>query len=139
MGKSINVKDFIRALKRANRKQVYGRLFALDKKTDEVCGCALGQGLIEYGIVTEDEVRAELQKSGTPAGYKVFDPATNTVEDRNMLVNSAWEVGFSGVLDELNNQLPGFTSQVISSNDSNKLTIPQILSKFWDRWLPNGL
>lgn len=140
MGKGkISFKDFIRALKRANRKQIYGRLFALDKKTGEVCGCALGQGLLEYGAVTEDEVRTQLQKTGRPLTSNVFDPVTNTTEERTVLTDAAWESHFQELLNDLNEQVPGFTTDVIANNDNARKTIPQILGKFWDKWLPNGL
>ena len=140
MGK-IDFKEFIRALKRSHRKQVFGRLFAVDAETKEVCGCALGQGLLEIGIVSEEEIKTALLSRGVMASRKVYDPVTQKTQLRNVLEDASYETQFGSLLDSLNQQSPNgqFTGDVITANDGKELPIPNILEKFWNKWLPNGL
>jgi hypothetical protein len=140
MGK-LDFKEFIRALKRSHRKQVYGRLFAVDAETKEVCGCALGQGLLEIGVVSEDEVRQELVSKNTIIERRIYDPVTQKKTLRRVFINSDYESRFGTLLDSLNEQSPtgSFTGDVVGANDASEATIPTILERFWNKWLPNGL
>lgn len=132
MGK-FNLRDFVRAMKKGNRTQISGYLFALDKKTGDLCGCALGQGLLNSGYLNEDEIRAELKSDGSPASVRIIE-SDGKVLERPMLVKGDLE---SAWMQRLNDDLGSdFTAAVVGENDpGNPMSrvIDMVFAKFGDR------
>ncbi len=131
--KTVDLKAFVRALKRAGRKrQSNGLLFFLDKKNNDLCACALGQGLLESGMVNEDEIKAELRAKGTfQDSVEVFDQ-NGKVERISGFSNGDLE---SKWMDRLRNLYgDSFVSTVYEGNDSSRMNIGSIVTRIFERF-----
>lgn len=131
--KTLSFAEFVRALKRAGRRrQVQGYLFAIDKKSGDLCGCALGQGLIESGMVDPEEIREKLLTAGKVYNNIPLFDQNGTTENSNVLVNPELEQEWTAEIQKLYGI--DFFNQVSSGNDSKHWNIANIIDMVFNRF-----
>jgi len=133
MGKIGKILEFIRAMKKSNRKQVIGSWYAVDPKTNEVCGCAMGQALLNLDLVTEDEVRNFANKRGYKAVKKIYDPITRKSESKTVI---ACSVPYDSVAYKyLDENIPAFLREdVMQKNDREEMPVGDIAAKMYEKY-----
>lgn len=125
--------EFIRSMKRSSRLQIYGDLFAVDEETGELCGCALGQGVLNLGVFDEEKIRKEiLFENSKPQELSVFNPLTNKKELRKMYRPRSYSRGelakAAGYLHDLPEQ---FRYDVVYANDRDRKPISDIAASMY--------
>jgi len=124
---SIDKLAFILGMKKNKYPQVLGRLFFVEDDGD-LCGCALGQGLLET-VANPDDIRARIVAEGSPSRRTVIGLDGKRVEKKgkvHMGLENEWQ---SFVARELGTV---FTSNVMSANDSKQEPVPSIAARFRD-------
>lgn len=134
-----NLLDFIRSMKKANYKQIRGHLFAVEVDTDDLCGCALGQGLLNLGLLDIDKLKTEV-KSGIyqpTLPRQVYDPLTKTWITKQFFVGTGPEVRRAQkILDDIEYTMNldfDFSSDVVELNDSQGELVGDIAAKMYSK------
>ena len=125
MGKfTFNLRDFIRGMKKGNYDQIENYLFGIDKKTGNLCGCALGQGILNSGLVDVDEIKRSIESQGTVSETDFRPNGTGKTERRKILVNPKMEETW---MHRLNSDLgDDFVEMIYTYNDDGR-EMPEII------------
>ena len=132
-----SLRDFIRAMKKSNRPQLYGALLGVDKVTGELCGCALGQAVLNTGLFDEEKIRQELLREGNPYTLTVYNPDTQKTESKRFLCGTTSEADSETrrALNFLSYQIGSeFKNAVIHANDRKRQPIFDIAAKLFEKW-----
>lgn len=126
--------DFIRAMKKANRRQVIGAWYSVNPKTNEVCGCAMGQALLNLNLVTEDQVRASAKTRGTKRPAKIYDPITRKTVTEEVLTTLI-PIDATGAHNFLRNEVPdAVKTEIMILNDHKNIPVGDIAAKMYERF-----
>ncbi|SRR5260221_3868632 len=121
MGKKFDRLAFILGMKKQKYPQAFGKLFILGESGD-LYACAMGQGILDSGFVSEDEIRQALKPRGTHI-FKVreADGRVHTINGRyNSTLETEWA---SKCRDDLGSD---FWGTVTGLNDGSEKPLPEI-------------
>lgn len=131
MGK-FNFAEFVRGMKKNNYNQILFQLFAVDPENGELCGCALGQGVLNSGMVTPEEIKSEIEQASEYQTIEVTDRLTGKTSMRELLVSGKLEQNWTKRIEaELGTD---FYGDVISWNDQSRLKMPEIIEHILTRF-----
>jgi hypothetical protein len=123
------LKDFLFGMKRANKRQIKNNLYAIDAKTDEVCGCALGQALLEANVITEEEIRTKTKKI-SPFNLENVDGTSF----KGYIPDSSVDAKAYAWLNE--NFGKHFAAEVYIKNDEKRMSLGDIAMAVYNKYFP---
>jgi hypothetical protein len=127
---SDKLRNFLITMKGAHRRQIVGELFVVDDETDEICGCALGQGLLDAGVITEEEIQEEA-KNTKP--LNIYDMDGNIFKGR--IPYEAKDRGYRWLKENFGERFPGY---IWNQNDIDRKSISTIARNAFNRFFGDG-
>jgi len=114
---------FILGMKKNKFPQVSGKLFMLSEEGD-VYACAMGQGLLDSGIITEEQVRSQLKPEPLGAAdfqVRELDGKVRTIRGRYKYELES--IYSTKAQEELGSE---FWEAVVTKNDREFKPLPEI-------------